>query len=299
MREFWDNLKNWQKIMLGLAPIIAIAVAIVLVAILMNPRTNVNIRFSEKTNIPGAEMIQIRKRLADVIRDNTADYSDSTIYDGVARDYNEYAEDGTTTASFVVDFDAIKESYAVDVLWPDPDDGSPNIIVSCPLADSKYPETPCATETNSTSEIIGYLPYEGTTDAGDKYEVNGEYTGGKLYLEIETNGDAVTALTATKKWMSLLGFDPDDYLFYVVNGSYVQANHSKTNDANVNEKLPYFIPNVFYVYPVTDATGNVESIQADIAGCTDYQTDSAEEEINNYLNRNGISYPVEFEYCTD
>ena len=297
MRDFWNNLKSWQRITLGLIPIAVVVTAVILVAVLMNSGSNVNIRFSEKTNIPGAEMMQIRKRLADVIRDNTADYSEKTVYEGVARDYNESTEGETTTANFVVDFDAIEESYMVDVLWPDPDDGSPNIIVSCPLADSKYPETPCATETNSTSEIIGYLPYNGVTESGDKYTVNAGYMNGELYLEIKVNGDANAALAATKKWMGSLGFDPDDYLLYVVSGKYIQANHSKTNDENVNEKLPYFIPNVFNVYPVTDASGNIEHIQADIAGCTDYQTDSAEEEIRDYLDRNGISYPVEFEYC--
>lgn len=299
MKEFWKNLKNWQKGGVIFVALLMVAVAVILVVVLTNNDPKIKLEFASSNNIPASELKKVRQRLWNVVKDNTKDFNDSVVYVGKVRDYKETPEDNDTVADFVVNFDELKQSYQVMVTWPERDKESPNVVISCALMDGDYPETPCVTEVNSTDNIMDYLPYIGKTESGSDYKVSGKYSGGKLYLEIKTNGDIDEAVVAAKKWMSSIGFNPDDYLLYAAVGKYIQLNHSTTADLNVNEKLPYFVPNVFYVYPVVDENGSVKFIKADLPGCTDYQTDSAEEQVRNYLNNNGISYPVEFEYCVN
>ena len=299
MKEFWQNLKGWQKGGIFVALIAVIAIIIVAVVVAINSEPNVKINFSEDVSIPGGEIRKIREKLVNVISNNTENFSRSVTYVGNARDYEEDKGDKYSTATFIVDFDTISESYAVSVTWPASDDDSPNIIIACPLMDSKYPETPCKTEYNDSSDITGYLPYEGTLPSGAKFKINEDYDNGKLYLNIKTNGDANEAVAAAKKWVSSIHLNPDDYTYFVAGKQYIQANNAKTKDENVNKNLPYYMPGVYNVYPVTDEGGNVTSIKAELAGCTDAQTDPVEEDINSYLSSKGISYPVSFEYCAE
>lgn len=299
MKELWQNMKDWQK--LGIIGGILAIIIIVIIAVIFinNSEPNVRINFEGNVSIPGSEIKKVRENLVGVIKNNTENFSNKTVYVGNARDYSESTAGKISTAEFIVDFDEISQSYAVAVTWPDSNDDLPNIIIACPLLDSKYPKTPCETEYNSSSDIVGYLPYTGTLSSGEKYKIKAKYDDGKLYLDIDTDGDANEALIDSKKWVSSIGLNPDDYKFFVSSKQYIQANNAKTKDANVNKNLPYFMPGVYNVYPVTDDNGNVTSIKAELAGCTDTQTDPVEEDVNSYLKTNGINYPVEFEYCAD
>lgn len=314
MKQFWKNLKGWQKggIVFGFLAVILIVVISVINIINSEPKVEIN--FAEKTNIPGKELREIRTILVGVIKRNTENFDGGTIYKGNARDYEESVSGDFTTANFIVDFDEIKESYAVAATWPDPDDGSPNINVSCPLLESKYPETPCSTEINSSSDIVGYLPYEGEVD-GKKYQIVGNYDSGKFYVEIQVDscGDKALldkVLVAAKQWISSIYLNPDDYLLYIpgdicsktlvpVDPPYIQANHAETNDKNVNKYLPYFIPDAYNIYPVVDENNDVTSIKAKVPGCYEYQMESGKEFVKEYLKSNGIDYPVEFEKCEE
>ena len=297
MKEFWNNLKDWQRggILVGVVAVIVIVIVAVMFIIGSEPK--VEIVFDEKNNIPSGEIKKVREKLVDVIRNNTENFDSTVVYRGIANNYKETSKDKTNTANFVVDFDSISESYKVSVTWPDPNDGSPNIVISCALLDGKYPETKCMTESNSSSDITGYLPYIGEDADGKKYKISAKYDGGDLYLEIKTNGDAGQAVIAAKKWLNSLNFNPDDYLLYISSKQYLQINHAKTSDANVNKNLPYFMPGVYYVYPVVNDNNQVTSIRARLAGCTDAQTDPEETTVKEYLSSNKINYPVEFEYC--
>lgn len=299
MKDLLNNLKNWQKIGILVGFLAVIAIIVVAVISILNSEIKVKISFDTKTNIPSVELKNIRETLVNVIRNNTENFSESTTYLGVARDYSEVVNSGQTKADFIVDFDTIKESYAVEVTWPDPNDGSPNIVISCPVFDTKYPETPCETEVNSSSDVVSYLPYEGIMKSGEKYKIRGKYSDGKLYLEVSTNGDAVEAFDDAKKWVDSLPLKTRDFLYYVPNKQYIQVNHAETKDANVNKYLPYFVPNRYNVYPVADKNGQVESITAKISGCTEYQANPMEEAVKDYLKNKNINYPVNFEYCMD
>ena len=300
MNDLWRNLKNWQKMGI-LGGFLAIIVIIVVVVINVTSRSgiNVEINFGEGVNIPSSEITKIREKLVGVIKDNTKDFDERTTYVGDARDYQENLSDETSSAIFVVDFDSIKESYIVEVSWPNPNDGSPNMLIACPLMASKYPETPCVTEINSSLDITSYLPYDVIDDEGKVYKIEGNYSGGKLYLEIATDGDPEKALTAVKDWIKSIGLKPDDYLYYIPTNQYIQFNHANTNDANVNANLPYFIPDKYYVYPVVDENNKVTSIKAVLGACTEAQTSPAETLVKDYLGSKGINYPVEFEYCAN
>lgn len=288
-----------RNIILSIVLIIVAAIAIIVTAIVVNVlnEPKVEISFENSNNIPSGELRKVRENLSSAIRKNTTDFDSNKVYQGAATNYNEEVADEMTTASFIVNFDEIRESYFVSVTWPDSNDGSPNLMIACALLDGKYPETPCETEANSSFDIVSYLPYTGLTDAGESYTVNAEYNNdGELYLDIKTDGDAEKTLMAAKSWISGLGFDANELQYFVKADKYIQTNNANTSDENVNQNLPYFLPNMFKVYPVVD-NGVVSTIKAEIAGCTDAQTDEAEAQILEYLNAHGINYPVEFEYC--
>ena len=182
MKEFWKNLKNWQKwgIIGGVLTVIIIVAVAVLV--ILNSEPNVKINFDQNVSIPGGEIKKIRQKLAKVISNNTENFSSKIEYVGNARDYQESLGSENNMASFIVNFDAISESYAVEITWPVIDENIPNINISCALLNGKYPETPCETEINSSKDIFGYLPYTGKLDSGEEYNIVVGYDNGKMYL---------------------------------------------------------------------------------------------------------------------
>lgn len=313
MKEFWRNLKGWQKLCVWLGFLVIIIIIAVSIFLIINAEPKVEITFSEKNNIPGGELKNIRKNLVGVIKNNTKDFDSNTIYKGNARDYKETNLDDFSTAEFIVDFDDIKESYKVSVTWPDPNDGVPNIVISCPLLESKYLETPCATEDNSSTNIVNFLPYSGKLDNGEEYKIVSKYDNGNPYVEIDVNScgnEAILnkAFEAAKKWVSSIYLDLGDYLVYVpgdvcendtmmANFPYLQVNHAKTNDEKVNKYLPYFVPGAYNVYPVVNDDNNVVSISAKVPGCYEYQMEPGKEFVNGYLKNHGIDYPVNFQEC--
>lgn len=280
-----------------------------------SPNPNVKLNFSEKNEIPNSELIKIRSKLSRVIQSNTEDFSNNTIYYGNVRNYKKEKQNDYDMVTFVVDFDELRQSYSVIATWPDYDDGAPNVIISCPIRDTKYPETICKTESNSSSDLTSLLPHTGEIDDGKKYEIIYEYSNYKPYLEVRVDscGDlnvARDALLSAREWIESMHLNPNDYLFYVpttiCDGKnyrtldyYVQANNSNSNDSNVNNKLPYFIPGLIDAYPVVDDNNNVMNIRVELTGCTDYQTDPVENQIRSYLESNKIDYPLVFEYCVN
>lgn len=315
MKEFLKNLKSWQKLLILFGFLTIIIIVVVSVILIIKSEPKVEISFDEKVNIPGEELKNARAKLVNVIRNNTENFNKNIVYKGVARDYTENKADDFTTAEFIVDFDSISESYKVSITWPDPNDGSPNIFISCPLLDSKYPETPCATEANDSKDILNYLPHDGKLDSGESYSVVGKYDGGESYVEVKVEScgnEAILnkALEAARKWISSIYLNPDDYRIYVpgdicknnkmmTSFPYVQANHAKTNNENVNKYLPYFVPDAYNVYPVVNENNDVVSIFAKVPGCGGYQRDLGVEFVNEYLKNHGINYPVDFAECKE
>lgn len=308
-----------KKLIIIIGSFLAIIfLSFIIFSIITEPK--VSISFSEKNSIPNSELTKVRKNLYGIIQDNSTNFDSNKTFKGVARDYQEKTENNKTgSATFFVDFDDIEQSYFVSLFWPDQNDGSPNIVISCPLLDSKYPNTPCKTESNSSSELINYLPYSKTLDSGEEYTVTYKYNNSDTYIEVQINscGNMTlveSALTSAKEWIKSLNFNPNNYQIYAptnlcdgevhhnntpqtTTNTYVTGNTLNTKDENVNNNLPYFIPNMYYIYPVTDDSGNVISIKAELSGCTNYQTDPMEEEVYTYLNNKNINYTVNFEYC--
>ena len=321
-----DKLKSFlgenplKKLAIIFGSLVAFIILITIVVIKVND-PKVQVSFPEKTNIPDSELTKVRRNLYGVIKENSTDFNSHKIFEGTAREYQEQQKDKSTSATFIVDFDDIKQSYFVSVFWPDPDNGAPNIIISCPLSNSKYPETPCKTESNSSIEIADFLPYDGKLDSGENYTITYKYSGSDPYIEVQINscGNKTlvsSALKSAKEWLKSVNFNPDDYKIFapidlcdgeahsaeesnedVIKNIYLSGNALNTKDKNVNAALPYFIPNIYNVYPITDEQGNILSIRAELYGCTDFQTEPMETEIKAYLNSKNISYQVNFEYC--
>lgn len=299
MNDKINKLKN-PKIVIGILSFLIILVVVISIVVIILSEPKVKIDFGNiKTNIPGSELKKARENLVGVIKNNTADFNSGEIYEGTARNYNEEVSGELTTATFVVDFDKILESYFVAISWPASDDDSPNVTISCPIFDSKFPNTPCVTEENSSLDVTSYLPHTGTYGSGQEYTIEGKYNDGGLYLEVTASGDLRLAVEAAKEWIKSINLNPDDYKFFAPTNQYLQINNAKTNDKNVNQYLPFFVPNAYNVYPVTDENGNVTAIKAELAGCTDSQSEPEEQEVTEYLNAHGINYPVEFEYCVN
>ena len=318
MEKISNLLKNLTKkqIMFGIVAIVAILVLIVVGIVISLPaEPKVNLDFDVDTNIPAQELRKIREKLFSVIGSNTENFDEKATYDGIVRNYEETLEDDSNEATFIVDFDGIKQSYEVMAIWPDPNDGTPDVMVSCPILNSKYPETKCKTEVNSSTDIAEFLPYTGKLSSGEEFTLTYKYdANGNMYLEVEVDScdnKAVVdaAVVAAKEWIRQIYLEPSDYLIYaptnvcstggVSSSTHTSAGTADTNDTNVNANLPYFVPNIYKVYPVVDENNNVVSIKAELSGCTDYQTNPQEEQVMEYLNSKNISYPVEFEYCVD
>ncbi len=310
--------KPLKKLILILSSLFIAILSISIIFIIIN-QPKVNISFPDGTNIPDSELVKIRKVLYGVIKDNSDNFDDKITYEGIAREYQEYSNTSEkTTATFIVDFDSIKQSYFITINWPaDKDDDIPNYIIDCPLEKSKYTETKCHTESSSNTNISSFLPHIDKLKSGQEYTIAYKYNNTVPYIEIQVNSCGNSnilddALASSKEWIKKINLNPDDYQFYLpsnlcdneaheeinnIKTEYYTVSSLKTTDENVNKNLPYFIPNLYNIYPITDNEGNVVSIKAELSGCTDYQTEPMEEQVKDYLNTKNINYPLSFDYC--
>lgn len=307
-----------KKLAIIIGSFITIIVLISVISIIVS-EPKVTISFDTKTSIPDGELKNLRSSLYGIIRDNSENFDSNKTFKGTAKNYEENVSEKSGSASFLVDFEDIKQDYFIRITWPDPNDGSPNFSIDCPI-DSLYPETPCKTETTDSSNIDMYLPHDGTTESGLTYTIVGKFYADQYYVEIQANSCGNVsilneALDSAKDWIKTRNINPEDYTFYTptnlcdgeahssaegddfIPQYYNQVNKADTTDENVNNSLPLFIPDTYNVYPLVDENKNVTSIKIEIAGCTDFQTKDVEEEILNYLESKNINYPKTFEYC--
>ena len=307
--------------LVSISSLIFISLIIIISIILINnSKSNINIDTTgTKISVPASEMKRVYNKLSGTIKNNLDDFDENKEYKGTIDQYEEKLGEKKNTATFLVNFDEIKQSYRVNVMWPNAQNMS-DISITCPIQDSKYPDTPCKTEANSTSDISSYLPYYGTLDSGQNYTALYRYTGDKPFIEVDIDscGDVSLinlALTKFKAFLSEKHFNPKDFNIFAPNSLcdggaesssktkstsetfYYTGNPLSTKDQNINNALPFFVPSRYFVYPNTDEQGNITSIHADISGCTAYQATPMEERVKSYLNSHNINYTVEFSYC--
>lgn len=318
IKNLFEN-KLFRIIFISLFIFVSLTITVSIILI-NNSKPNINIDTTgTKISIPASEMKRVYRKLTSTIEDNSDNFDKNKKYEGVIDQYSEKLSKEKNTATFLVNFDEIKQSYRVNVTWPNAQKMS-DISIMCPLSDSKYPNTPCKTEVNNTSEIVSFLPYYETLESGKFINVTYKYNNNNPYIEVQIDSCGDTnlinlAIDRTKNFLKEHNFNPEDYKIFAPNnlceggaesGSnqptpsetfYISGNRLKTKDENVNNFLPYFVPSRYNVYPTTDKNGNIKSIHAEISGCTAYQATPMEERVRAYLLSHNINYNIEFEYC--
>lgn len=169
-----NNLSRNQKIVIVL--VLQIFVILSIVVLLQNvfnsekdhmvdaSANNVNTAIAE--DVPNDLEVSFEKTLWNVLSMNV-DGLDENKVDYTVREgsYEFNDSDGASSATFLVDIDSLKQTYAVSIAWSgDNRKGSmpPDILINCPpLNQMKYPETVCQGMYNNTYSMDLYFPYDG------------------------------------------------------------------------------------------------------------------------------------------
>ena len=99
------------------------------------------------------------------------------LVEGVIREgsYMEEVQGDLVTSSFLIDIDAVQQTYVVEFPWSKKMDVSDGITVECPRNDqSKYPDSYCTGIYTTSATIEIYLPYTGNVN-GNEYSVYENY----------------------------------------------------------------------------------------------------------------------------
>lgn len=159
--------------------LVIIFVVIGLLIILFNKKTGFKISNEGQylKDVKQADKDVLMSVLANQIK-NVSDIDvEKNLVEGSIRDgsYSENTQDGVTVSKFLLDIDAIKQTYTVEFPWSRSDDVPDGISVECPPnSQSKFPDSYCI-GTYTTSASIGiYLPYDGNIN-GSKYSVYANY----------------------------------------------------------------------------------------------------------------------------
>lgn len=158
-----QNLTKNQKI--GIAVILQVIVIVFIVACVqwaIQPETHVEVINENDTAIPDDRWAGVKNEVWYLVKNNVADVSQSAIDDAVIREgtYEETTNNDITTATFLLDIDSLKQTYAITVSWSDKEVLSDYVKVDCPpQSKMKYPETVCYGMYNNTYSLSLYLPY--------------------------------------------------------------------------------------------------------------------------------------------
>lgn len=166
LRTFWDNLSKVQKI--GLVAVVQVLVIIILVLLaqsFMAEKSHVEIESGSvsETDMPKKAEDFIAENIWSIIKSRVADVTRNDIDDVVIREGTYSAaenEDGSVSASFIVDIDSLKQSFTVSTGWSKDGQTVYETIVDCPPLDQmKYSETVCYGAYHNTYSLDLYLPY--------------------------------------------------------------------------------------------------------------------------------------------
>ena len=97
---------------------------------------------------------------------------EKTLVEGSIRDgsYSEDRQGDVVISNFLLDIDAIQQTYLVEFPWSKSTDVPDGISVECPRNDqSKFPDSYCMGIYTTSATIEIYLPYKGNVD-GNEYE---------------------------------------------------------------------------------------------------------------------------------
>lgn len=201
-RTFWNNLTKAQKI--GLVVVAQALVIVVLVLLVQSFTAEKNHVEIEKDSNSGMEIPKkaeefVSENIWSIIKSRVADVTRNDINDAVIREgsYNETQnEDGSISASFIVDIDSLKQSFTVSTGWSEDESEVYETIIDCPRADQmKYPETICYGAYHNTYSLGLYLPYavypegydgEDADPVAPNYLINGDEETKTLDIMVST-----------------------------------------------------------------------------------------------------------------
>lgn len=165
-RTFWNNLTQIQRVsVVVVAQLLVIVVLVLLVQSFTMEKTHVEIE-----NVSNSDM-EIPKKAEDYISENIWYIIKSRVADVTKNDINDVTiregtyeaienDDGTVSASFIVDIDSLKQTFTVRTGWSKNGNEVYETIVDCPPVDQmKYPETICYGAYHNTYSLDLYLPY--------------------------------------------------------------------------------------------------------------------------------------------
>lgn len=171
IKNLSTNLSTGAKIAIGFfVQAIIIVIVISAVSILTKEPEKILVDTgNQQVNIPEKEWSSIKNRIWTILGNHMEQLNKNEIDDAVIREgtYNEeIKKNGNTNihnASFLVDIDSLKQTFAVSVSWADSDKvefTSNPISVECPKkSEMKYPETFCYGINTTTASPGIYLPY--------------------------------------------------------------------------------------------------------------------------------------------
>ena len=152
LSNLWQNLTKNQKIVFfALLQLVVIVVLVVaLNTAFGTERQHVEIENNDVlSNVPKSDRDLLDEQLWNLIQNNVAGVDRSVIDDAVVRDgtYKETNDgEGNLGATFLLDIDSIKQTYAISIVWTTnrSEIVADSVYVDCPPIDQmKYPETVC------------------------------------------------------------------------------------------------------------------------------------------------------------
>lgn len=198
-RNVMQNLSTKQKLVLLVCFVVFVLLVIVGLINVFSLRSKDEVVISNLENYASAAPRAYKEDLQSTLwfvlnkRFNLSEGKVSE-YDVVIREgsYKESVGDDTTVAKFLVDVDALRQTFAVTFSWPSR--GSrvnimERAVINCPKREEmKYPDSFCDGQYNNSTDLDLYLPYT-------KYDANSNplyqitYYDGWIMVSLQTCGD--------------------------------------------------------------------------------------------------------------
>ncbi len=222
IRNFYNNAdKKLRYIVIGFIVAVIAVILIAIINLLPKPQSDQRVTITntdENVHIPESYQNYVQENIGKILRQNGL-LDDAGTAEALIREdtYEETEAVDTITAEFIVDIEAVRQSFEVKVIWSRGKDITmdPNVTITCPhYTDVIYTDTKCLVS-SPDEQLKRYLPhYDYANDV--KYAVNVMKYVDESYLRIEIPacGDEAlrnASIDGTKKWLKSLFLDPNDY----------------------------------------------------------------------------------------
>lgn len=182
-KNVWQNMTKNQRIgAIVLLQLFFLAIVAGVIYWSFQPKENVEVVNENSTPIPSDYWKGVKQEVWNLLEKNVSNLTQSNIDDAVIREgtYSETYNNDIITATFLLDIESLRQTYAITVSWSKKVDVYDAIQINCPPRDQMlYPETICYGMYNNTYSLDLYLPYavypEGYDDDDDAGPVAPNY----------------------------------------------------------------------------------------------------------------------------